>query len=255
MARSRSSVASQSASPDIADSHDRNQGGEFIQLFSVNYSCSCWNTNLATSTETKELDAKATKSSGIFSAIKRRFSSASKNSIPTQASKTPSNQTKRLSFFGRTKTQADTPSPIPQQPIVIIPPSFQVIRKNSGDDDPRRESISSQEPLDDDPVTAAARLQAFDGSFDLSVSLLSIFPSSPSIQKWQDAAPESIKSKTNAEKIWATVVVAALLSVKLAGEKEVWEWIYEKAQDYVNGELEGQQITFELLLQEAAGLL
>ncbi|KAI0916398.1 hypothetical protein AcW1_008870 [Taiwanofungus camphoratus] len=108
----------------------------------------------------------------------------------------------------------------------------------------------------DDPVTAVARLQSFDGSFQLDAALCSLLSASNvSLQKLKNSIPSSIRSSPQAEIVWATVLAAAYLKVKLADEKDIWGGLWDKAKYYVTHVLSGGVIMFERLVMDAAKLL
>jgi hypothetical protein len=51
------------------------------------------------------------------------------------------------------------------------------------------------------------------------------------------------------------VIAAAFMDAKLMAQKVVWIGMFEKAKAFVDEALEGGQITFDTLLQEATKLI
>ncbi|KAJ7482227.1 von Willebrand factor type A domain-containing protein [Mycena galericulata] len=103
-----------------------------------------------------------------------------------------------------------------------------------------------------DPLEALARLQAFDGCFSLDV--LSIVKLSTDIQTVRGAFPAGA-----ADAIVATVLAMAFLSTKLGAsvERDSWEGMYEKAQQYVEAALQnmGATETADALEAKIVGML
>ncbi|KAK7055094.1 von Willebrand factor type A domain-containing protein [Favolaschia claudopus] len=83
-----------------------------------------------------------------------------------------------------------------------------------------------------DPLEALARLQSFNGCFSLQV--LTVVKLKSDIQAVRDVFPQGVS-----DEVLATVLAMAFLSTKLGKgvERDSWEGIYEKAQQYVEGEL------------------
>jgi hypothetical protein len=83
-----------------------------------------------------------------------------------------------------------------------------------------------------DPLEALARLQAFDGCFSLEV--LSVIKLKSDIQAVRNAFPAGAT-----DGMVATVLAMAFLSTKLGAgvDRDSWEGIYEKAQQYVEAVL------------------
>jgi hypothetical protein len=111
----------------------------------------------------------------------------------------------------------------------------------------------------DDPITAWARLQSFNGGFTLDSRLANLLFGSPSATYMlQNSIPVSIKriEEGKAEGIWATVVACAYLEVKLGSEKEVWEGLREKAKCFVEESftIYGLSATFDGLNKQARAL-
>jgi hypothetical protein len=84
-----------------------------------------------------------------------------------------------------------------------------------------------------DPLEALARLQAFDGCFSLEV--LSVISLNSDIQVVRAVFPAGA-----ADGLVASVLAMAFLSTKLGAgvDRDTWEGIYEKAQQYVEAALQ-----------------
>jgi len=110
--------------------------------------------------------------------------------------------------------------------------------------------------LPDDPVTAIARLQSFDGSFQLNDGLRKLVLGDKVVPgAVVDTAPVSIQSHPQGEQIWATVIAIAYLKTKAADQTDIWAGLWEKAYEYVVQALQGSTVSFDQLVDEAAALL
>ena len=103
-----------------------------------------------------------------------------------------------------------------------------------------------------DPLEALARLQAFDGCFSLEV--LSVVKLSIDVQTVRAVFPAGAP-----DAVVATVIAMAFLANKLgtAVERDAWEGMYEKAQQYVEAALQtiGATESVEALEAKVAKLL
>ncbi|KAJ7223099.1 vault protein inter-alpha-trypsin domain-containing protein [Mycena pura] len=103
-----------------------------------------------------------------------------------------------------------------------------------------------------DPLEALARLQAFDGCFSLEV--LSVVKLSTDVQTVRAVFPAGAP-----DAVVATVIAMAFLANKLgtAVERDAWEGMYEKAQQYVEAALQtiGATESVEALEAKVAKLL
>ncbi|KAJ7717596.1 von Willebrand factor type A domain-containing protein [Mycena metata] len=103
-----------------------------------------------------------------------------------------------------------------------------------------------------DPLEALARLQSFDGCFTLEV--LSVIHLKSGIEDVRKAFPAG-----TTDGVVATVLAMAFLSTKMGAgvERDSWEGIYEKAQQYVEMALQNMGVseTVEVLEAKVAALL
>ncbi|PPQ89186.1 hypothetical protein CVT25_001154 [Psilocybe cyanescens] len=104
------------------------------------------------------------------------------------------------------------------------------------------------------PIIAAARLQSFDGSFELDDELYALIGRKVSLQRLKTAIPVRLKAQQDADKIWGTVLAAAYLKKALPDDKEVWIGLWNKAAEYVEMKL-GAGVSFATLVDEASKLL
>ncbi|KAJ7041159.1 von Willebrand factor type A domain-containing protein [Mycena alexandri] len=104
---------------------------------------------------------------------------------------------------------------------------------------------------DSDILETLARLQSFDGCFSLEV--LSVIKLKSGIEDVRKAFPDGAT-----DGVVTTVLAMAFLSTKLGGvDRDSWEGIYEKAQQYVEMALQNMGVTQSVDVLEAkiAGLL
>ncbi|CAG8687111.1 260_t:CDS:2, partial [Acaulospora colombiana] len=86
-------------------------------------------------------------------------------------------------------------------------------------------------------VESLARAQKFDGSFPTDSQYFNLVTSGgkaglPSALSSLGGADETKKS------VWATLLTIACMEKRLAGEKDVWEFLADKARDYVSATLQ-----------------
>ncbi|KAH9924780.1 von Willebrand factor type A domain-containing protein [Fomitopsis serialis] len=106
------------------------------------------------------------------------------------------------------------------------------------------------------PVTLLAQLQAFDGSFKLDGTLISvIFKERVSLDSVKHTIPSSLASNATAETIWVTAIVAAYMKVQLADMADMWDVLWAKAMRFVVRAVVGGASVFEKLVAEAADIL
>lgn len=83
-----------------------------------------------------------------------------------------------------------------------------------------------------DPLQRIIALQTFEGYWNLDAPLLEVvgLPA-------QHEAPQGVDSK-----VWATVLAISFLEGKMAGDKEAWEMVVEKARGWLKETEEGQGV-------------
>lgn len=110
--------------------------------------------------------------------------------------------------------------------------------------------------IPDDPVTAIARLQSFDGSFGLDQPLCQlIFGDKRTLESLRSALPPFIKANPDAESIWATAIAVAYLRTKVSDLRDIWIGLWEKANKYAVRALAGSTLSFEQAISDAEKLL
>ena len=119
---------------------------------------------------------------------------------------------------------------------------------------PREKPIATVTPKARAPVVTAARLQQFDGSFVLDEKLCSLISDKLSLPEVKSAIPSGIQGVQDADKIWATVLVAAYMKAHLGDDKDIWLGLWKKAEDFIALAL-GDKISFASLVDEALKLL
>ncbi|KAF8887014.1 hypothetical protein CPB84DRAFT_1849934 [Gymnopilus junonius] len=105
-----------------------------------------------------------------------------------------------------------------------------------------------------DNIVAAARLQRYDGSFDLNDQLCSLMGKKLSTAKLRRTIPSYIRGHQDSEKIWATILAAAYMKTCLADNRDVWIGLWQKATNYIKATL-GADISLTYLVDEASKLL
>ncbi|CAG8554652.1 5743_t:CDS:2 [Acaulospora colombiana] len=90
-------------------------------------------------------------------------------------------------------------------------------------------------------VEALARAQRFDGSFPLVIDHIAMLFKTPSAHLAIPTIPAALMRLTGdemiKETIWATMLTLACMEKRLAAQKDVWEFIADKAREYVHEEL------------------
>ncbi|KDR71708.1 hypothetical protein GALMADRAFT_776428 [Galerina marginata CBS 339.88] len=119
---------------------------------------------------------------------------------------------------------------------------------------PKKKAVVSVAWTAGAPIASAARLQDFDGSFDLDDKLCTFVGKKLSPAEVKSAMPSTIRGTRDAEKVWATVLAAAYMKVHLADDKDVWIGLWQKAADYVKSML-GSDFSFSSLIDEASKFL
>ncbi|KAH9830990.1 uncharacterized protein C8Q71DRAFT_862124 [Rhodofomes roseus] len=115
---------------------------------------------------------------------------------------------------------------------------------------------STQRVVPDDPVTAIARLQSFDGSFQLNDALRTLaFGDRLTLDALGATAPASIRSHPLGGQVWATAIAIAYLKTKAADQMDIWAGLWEKAYEYVVQALQGTTVSLDQLVDEAVTLL
>ena len=110
--------------------------------------------------------------------------------------------------------------------------------------------------IPDDPVTAIARLQSFDGSFRLDQPLCElIFGDKRTLESLRNALPSFTKANPDAERIWATAIAVAYLRTEADDLRDVWVGLWEKANEYAVRALAGSTLSFEQVISDARKLL
>ncbi|PVF97085.1 hypothetical protein CPB86DRAFT_760872 [Serendipita vermifera] len=86
-------------------------------------------------------------------------------------------------------------------------------------------------------VESLARAQKFDGSFPTDSQHISLVTSGGTL-----SLPSALSGLGGPEEtkkaIWATLLTIACLEKRLAGEKDVWEFLADKARDYISATLQ-----------------
>ncbi|TFY68076.1 hypothetical protein EVJ58_g1240 [Rhodofomes roseus] len=120
----------------------------------------------------------------------------------------------------------------------------------------RAQHVAEQEKQKNDPVTAIARLQSFDGSFQLNDALRTLaFGDRLTLDALGATAPASIRSHPLGGQVWATAIAIAYLKTKAADQMDIWAGLWEKAYEYVVQALQGTTVSLDQLVDEAVTLL
>ncbi|EPT01795.1 hypothetical protein FOMPIDRAFT_1059549 [Fomitopsis schrenkii] len=131
-------------------------------------------------------------------------------------------------------------------------------RKSTGGKAPRKamaQPPATVSALPEDPVAAIARLQLFDGSFQLDDALRQlVFGESLTWDQFVATVPPSIGSHLHGGQIWAAALAMAYLAVKAADKRDVWSGLWEKANEYAVQALQGSTVSFHLLVNDAVSL-
>ena len=110
--------------------------------------------------------------------------------------------------------------------------------------------------LTEDPTTAIARLQSYDGSFQLDDALrMLVFGDRFTHDDFMDTVPASIRSHPQGAQLWATAIALAYLKVKAADKTDIWAGLWEKADVYAGQALQGSAASFHKLVNDAVHLL
>ncbi|KAJ7223096.1 vault protein inter-alpha-trypsin domain-containing protein [Mycena pura] len=118
----------------------------------------------------------------------------------------------------------------------VIPPSFRsTAAPASAVSKKKKVSTASAPPAD--PLEALARLQAFDGCFSFKV--LNVVKLTADVQTVRSAFAAGVS-----DAVVATVITMAFLANKLgaAVERDAWEGMYEKAQQFVEAALQSKGV-------------
>ena len=119
---------------------------------------------------------------------------------------------------------------------------------------PRKKPVATVTSNTKASVVTAARLQQFDGSFNLDEKLCSLISNKLSRPEIKSAIPTGIQGVRDADKIWATVLVAAYMKVHLGDDRDMWLGLWKKAEDFIKAAL-GDKISFSSLVDAASRLL
>ena len=107
----------------------------------------------------------------------------------------------------------------------------------------------------EDPITAIARLQLFDGSFQLDSALRElVFGDRFSQDAFVETVPASIRTHSQGPQIWAAAIALAYLKVKAADKRDIWAGLWEKASEFADQALQGGEVSFHLLVNDAASM-
>ena len=105
---------------------------------------------------------------------------------------------------------------------------------------------------EDDPVTAIARLQNFDGAFELDDALCRlVFDDKTTVESLRDGIPAYLSSRFEAERIWAAAIAVAYLKTKAGELMDVWVGLWEKANHYAAEALAGSAVSFDQIVADA----
>ncbi|KZT66843.1 VIT-domain-containing protein [Daedalea quercina L-15889] len=119
-----------------------------------------------------------------------------------------------------------------------------------------RSPITPEPNATDDPIAAVARLQSFDGSFQLDNALRAlVFSDRFTLDDLKNATPASIHSHPQGEQVWATAIAVAYLKTRAADQMDIWAGLWEKANEYAVQALQGSSVSFHLLVNDAVALL
>ncbi|KAH9935466.1 uncharacterized protein B0H18DRAFT_1114207 [Fomitopsis serialis] len=103
-----------------------------------------------------------------------------------------------------------------------------------------------------DPITDIARLQRFDGSFELDNALCSIIsPDKLSLDGLRATIPIYIQAHPRGPQMWATVLAMAYLRAKVGNKANIWGGLWQKGKNYVDKCLHGGTVNFEQLVTDA----
>ncbi|KAJ6542746.1 von Willebrand factor type A domain-containing protein [Mycena capillaripes] len=213
---------------------------------------------------------------GKASAKKRHHITAEYNPGATAGQSAPSHSSHLMSFGGAAPAAFAPPQQqFQQQTAAFGQPHIQTIQPpaqqsalfgahsmpqaafsatpfSAGRDSRDRDRERQRSPPPSDPLEALARLQAFDGCFSLDV--LRVVKLKSDIQAVRNAFPAGAT-----DAIVATILAMAFLSTKLGAgvDRDSWEGIYEKAQQYVEAALRniGAAETADVLEAKVAQLL
>ncbi|KZT66845.1 VIT-domain-containing protein [Daedalea quercina L-15889] len=125
---------------------------------------------------------------------------------------------------------------------------------------PRGYGVQTRTPAEpnpsDDPTTAIARLQSFDGSFRLDDTLRKlVIGDKLTLDALKTATPASIRSHTHSEEIWATAIAVAYLKTMAKDAMDIWVGLWEKANEYGAQALRDTPVSFDQLVEEAISRL
>jgi hypothetical protein len=108
-------------------------------------------------------------------------------------------------------------------------------------------------------VTAVARLQSYDGSFQLNGGLVELLNGNDSsditLQTITSHVPESISDEPKADIVWATVLAVTYLRTRVPEESDLWVGLCQKAMDFVLRTIDGDEEFFMALVYEAGSLI
>ncbi|KAF7307737.1 hypothetical protein MKEN_01133800 [Mycena kentingensis (nom. inval.)] len=100
------------------------------------------------------------------------------------------------------------------------------------------QAVSEATSPPSDPLETLARMQAFDGRFSLDVLTVVKLAGSTNIDAVRAVLPAGAS-----DAVVATILAMAFLANKLGAgvERDSWEGIYEKAEEFVDGEMQGSE--------------
>jgi hypothetical protein len=123
----------------------------------------------------------------------------------------------------------------------------------SGDDiRPSSSTSVAPEITVKDRAKALIALQSFEGSFSLTSALASTLQVPLADLDAKLKTSPSKLGEEDKKKLWATVLAVCLFENKLRGEKDMWELVVEKANDWMSG-LSSVQTTYVAELKRLAG--
>ncbi|TFY65188.1 hypothetical protein EVJ58_g2141 [Rhodofomes roseus] len=103
-----------------------------------------------------------------------------------------------------------------------------------------------------DPITGIARLQKFDGSFELdNVLCTTICARKASLDDLKASIPAYIRSQAKGRRLWATALAMAYLRMKAGDKVDIWAGLWQKGREFIERYLRGGTVGFDQLVADA----